>query len=276
MREQYLRYVSIIFLLLTDICKCFLPTLNNRWQAQRPSFHKHNEAKTRTLSIIKSKKFENDNILERKGEYFDFDRFKGKVEFGTTADLITALPSPSIEGISSSSMIAKWIQDERRVALSIWDPNLIKELGKSKYRLQLMTLQFVTITLTPTVDVDMWTEDIDSKPVFYIESGAFDPNVQLLPGVSINSLDIQIKVVGTMQVSPDGKGLTGKIGFVSSGYLPPPLRLVPDSVMRKATEYINSTVKRFAIKSFQKGAVLEYRKFLRSEEMKMRISKKSD
>jgi len=98
----------------------------------------------------------------------------------------------------------------------------------------------------------------------------------MLPGISINSLDIQIKVVGTMEVSSYGKGVTGKIGFESSEYLPPPLRLLTESGISKATELINDTIKRFAISSFQKGAVLEYRKFLRSEEMKMRIKKKSE
>jgi len=269
--------LSIILLYLPTKCTCFLSNLSNRvqtiqWQQQRPSLQKKYSSK---ITSMKSKTLQTDKILQRKGQHFVLDKFKGRVEFGTTADLITSLPSPSTNtDVSSSSMIAKWLNDERRVALSIWDPKLIKEIGASKYRLQMMKLQFVTLELRPTVDVDMWTEGSPENPTFYLESGDFNPNVQILPGISINSLDIQIKVVGTMEVSSDGKGVTGKIGFVSSGMLPPPLRLLPESAVQKATELINNTVKRFAITSFQKGAVLEYRKFLRNEEIKMRINNK--
>lgn len=273
--------VSIILLHMPIICNCFLSNLGDsnriktsQWkhrQQQLPSLQKHYSSK---ITSTKSKKFQTDKILKREGRHFVLDRFKGKVEFGTTADLITSFPSPSANtGISSASMIAKWLKDEKRVALSIWDPKLIKEIGTSKYRLQMMKLQFVTLELAPTVDVDMWTEGSPENPIFYLESGDFNPNVRA-PGISITSLDIQIKVVGTMEVSSDGKGVTGKLGFVSSGILPPPLRLLPEIAVQKATELINDTVKQFAITSFQKGAVLEYRKFLRSEEMNMRINNK--
>jgi len=72
----------------------------------------------------------------------------------------TPLPSPSNKELSPSFMVMKWLHDERRVALSTWDTKLVKEIGYSKYRYrsQLITLQLVTMTLTPSVDVDMWTD----------------------------------------------------------------------------------------------------------------------
>merc|ERR1712157_67620 len=107
-----------------------------------------------------------------------------------------------------------------------------------------------------------------ATPVFYLQSIDFDPNIQLVPGLNIDSktLSIDIKVVGSMEVSSNGKGVTGKIGFVSSGYLPPPLRLLPDSALKSATSLINMTVKNFAVKSFQRGAKLEYQKFIKEME----------
>jgi len=44
-------------------------------------------------------------------------------------------------------------------AMGIWDPDLIKEVEPNVYRLSLMTLMFVTIQLSPSVDLRMWTDE---------------------------------------------------------------------------------------------------------------------
>jgi len=175
----------------------------------------------------------------------------------------------------SRDIISKWLLDERRVAEAIWDPKLLSDLGENNYRLQLMTLNFVTIQLAPSVDVQMWTEqgagdNSIPSPKFRLQSIAFDPNVQILPGVGIDAgrLGIHIDVAGEMRVSEDGRGLSGRIGFVSSGILPPPLRLLPDSALRGATELICRQVSSFAIQSFQRGATAKYRKFHSEEQRK--------
>ena len=56
-----------------------------------------------------------------------------------------------------------------------------------------MTLMFVTIQLSPHVDVKMYSE----RGKFNLESVAFDPNIQILPGVGVSadSLGILIDVV---------------------------------------------------------------------------------
>lgn len=201
-----------------------------------------------------------DTILKRNGAHFKLNRFSGKVEFGSTANLVTKFDNADPESISD------WLSDERRVALSIWDEKLIKELGKSTYQLQLMTLQFVTIQLAPSVDTRMWIDkdSTDGLPVFKLQSIDFDPNIELLPGLNIpaESLGIQIEVVGELKPSSDGRGVEGKIGFVSGGDLPPPMRLLPESMLKSASDVICKTVSDFAISSFQKGARAKYQEFL--------------
>ncbi len=143
-------------------------------------------------------------ILSRNGSYFKLDRFGGKVEFGSTAKLVTALDGADLETVSS------WLSDEKRVALSIWDEKLIEERGDNVYRMKLMKLQFVTIQLSPTVDNRMWTEeDASGAPVFKLQSIDFDPNVQVIPGLNIpaSALGIEIEVVGELLPSRNGKGL---------------------------------------------------------------------
>ena len=201
---------------------------------------------------------ERDAILGRDGEYFKLDRMRGKIEFGSSNRIKTALDG------SDEASVRRWLADDEQIAMSIWDPKLIKVVEPKVYRLKLMTLMFVTIQLAPQVDVRMWTDD---RGYFNLESVAFDPNIQLLPGigVSANSLGITIDVVGELMPSTDGRGVDGKIGFVTSGELPPPMRLLPEEVLKASLSTINRTIANFAITSFQDGARAKFRVFLASE-----------
>jgi len=203
-----------------------------------------------------------DTILRRNGTYFKLNRFSGKVEFGSTANLITTFDKND----ANDEIIKEWLSDEKRIALSIWDEKLLTDLGNSVYRLQLMTLQFVTLQLAPSVDTRMWIEKgNDGKtPVFKLQSIDFDPNIELLPGINVSakSLGIQIEVVGELRPSKDGKGVEGRIGFVSGGDLPPPMRLLPEPALKSASDLICKTVNDFAIMSFQNGARKKYKEFV--------------
>ena len=199
-----------------------------------------------------------ETILERNGSHFVLNKFSGRVEFGSTAELVTSLDNADI------STVSKWLSDEKRVAMSIWDEKLIEQRGDNVYRLQLMTLQFVTIQLAPQVDNRMWTEtDTNGNPVFKLQSIDFDPNIQVLPGLNVpaSSLGIDIEVVGELRPSKNGSGVEGKIGFVSSGNLTPPMRLLPEPALRTASNIICKTISDFAIQSFQKGVRAKYNEF---------------
>jgi len=200
-------------------------------------------------------------LLSRSGNFFQLDSFRGKVEFGATADLVTALnpTRPNLEAVK------EWLSDERQVALSIWDEKLIKEKGNQIFQLQLITMQFVTIQLNPSVDVKMWTDvDANGLPIFQLQSVAFDPKIQLLPGVGVSaeSLGIKIEVAGYLRPTPDGKSVQGKITFVTSGNLPPPMRVLPPPILKGASDTINNTITKFAIDSFRRGAIKQYREFM--------------
>lgn len=230
-----------------------------------------NDAIIRTSNTFLTKKSSNSNtilsayssenrnkILGRSGSHFELNRFSGRVEFGSTANLVTTLDNADLATVS------EWLLDEKRVAMSIWDEKLIKDLGDSVYRLEVMSLQFITIKLAPQVDNRMWTEkDASGTPIFRVQSIDFDPNIQLLPGLNIpaSSLGIDIEVVGELSPSRNGRGLEGKIGFVTSGNLTPPMRLLPVPALKTATNVLCKTITDFAIQSFQKGVKAKYREF---------------
>jgi len=219
------------------------------------------------------------NILNRKGNRFYLDKVKNIIEFGLSAELVTNLTPQA-----PRRFIEKFVQDEDRIASSLWDSKLRKKIGKQTYRLQLRPLKFVTLQLEPSVDMVMWVEEKnvqttvttskninnDTTPVFYLQSIGFDPNLQLLPGVGFNSesLNINIETCGSMQVSRNGSGLEGKIGFVTSGKLPVPLLLLPESVLKSAADLLSNTVKVFIIQTFEKSVIKEYQNFYREEKSK--------
>ena len=199
-------------------------------------------------------------LLGRKGPYFDLNRSDGQVSFGATANLVTELVNtPRPEDIE------EWLTDEESLALSIWDEDLIQDMGSNVYRLQVMALQFVTIKLRPWVDVRMKTvKNSKGDPVFTIQSQDFDPNIEVMPGMQISaeSLGVVIEVAGQLQATKDGKGVTGKIAFQTSGKLPGPLLILPNGVLNGASDTINQTVVDFAVRSFQKGTKKNFANFL--------------
>lgn len=206
-------------------------------------------------------------LLARNGPFFKLDRFQGAVEFGSSAKLTTKLDnSANLDGIS------EWLSDGRGLALSIWDEKLMTDLGDNIYRLNTMKLQFVTIQLSPSVDMKMWTEMEDSQnlPLFSLQSVGFDPNIQILPGVGVSasSLGIKIEVEGELRPTKDGKGVQGKITFATKGNLPPPMRLLPEPALKLASDTINETIVNFAIQSFEKGALKKYKEFQSTQEKK--------
>ena len=206
---------------------------------------------------------ERDSILSRNGEYFKLDRMRGTIEFGSSNRIQTNLDG------SDDASVRRWLADDEQIAMSIWDPKLISKLDPKVYRLKLMTLMFVTIQLSPHVDVRMWT---DERGSFNLESVAFDPNIQILPGVGVSadSLGITIDVVGELYPSKDGRGVDGKIGFVTSGELPPPMRLLPESVLKSSLSTINRTISNFAVSSFQSGAKAKFKQFMQAERLKIK------
>jgi len=64
-----------------------------------------------------------DKILKRSGSHFELNKFSGRVEFGSTAKLVTALDNANMATVS------EWLSDEKRVAMSIWDEKLTQDLG---------------------------------------------------------------------------------------------------------------------------------------------------
>jgi Protein of unknown function (DUF1997) len=204
-------------------------------------------------------------LLSRTGPYFKLDRFSGIIEFGDTANLVTKLEGIPQQPVRSDSII-EWLKDERGIALSIWDPKLTSDKGNSVYRLQTMPLQFVTLQVRPWVDVQMKTIlDKTGNPVFTVQSIDFDPNIQILPGMQISAkaLGISIEVAGQLRPSADGKSVTGSIAFQTTGNLPPPLRILPNEVLKAAADGIDSTVANFAKANFQEGAKANFKQFLR-------------
>eukprot|EP00523_Entomoneis_sp_CCMP467_P020117 CAMPEP_0168858514 /NCGR_PEP_ID=MMETSP0727-20121128/16329_1 /TAXON_ID=265536 /ORGANISM="Amphiprora sp., Strain CCMP467" /LENGTH=280 /DNA_ID=CAMNT_0008913265 /DNA_START=41 /DNA_END=882 /DNA_ORIENTATION=- len=202
----------------------------------------------------------------RKGPYFDMDRGSGQIEFGATARLVTELDQSNED---RSELIKDWLRDTESFAMSIWQEDLIEKRSDNVYRLQLMTLNFVTIELAPWVDLQMKTvEDSEGNPVFTLQSAGFDPNVQMAGlRFSAESLGIVIEVAGQLRASPNGNGVTGSIAFQTTGNLPGPLRILPKAALKAASDTINETVVNFAVKSFQTGAISNYQKYLQKRQL---------
>lgn len=216
-------------------------------------------------------------LLKRDGPYFQLDKLNGNIEFGAATKLVTDLSKNNKNTDANNESIEQWLSDSdgKGLALSIWDESLMEVLPNSVYRLQTMPLRFVTLELQPSVDLQMWTQRAGKNragrqlpSIFKLNSVGFETNLRLLPGlgvISSESLGIFIEVAGDLRPSEDGKGVTGTISFQTKGNLPPPLRLLPQSVLKAAADTINDTVVQFAVASFEKGAIGKFDEFIQRQ-----------
>lgn len=212
------------------------------------------------------------------------DQGTGRIEFGATVYLVTQLDDLTDAAANGAkdgatqqdglSLISSWLQDERGLAMSIWDPGMIEERGDNVFRLQVMALTFLTLQVAPWVDVEMRTRTAKSsngaasQPVFCLQSIAFDPNVQILPGMKVTAetFGIVIEVAGQLRPTGDGRGVQGAIAFQTTGRLSPPMRLLPASALRSASAAINRRIVDFATASFQDGARRQYLQFVQKQQ----------
>lgn len=195
----------------------------------------------------------------------------GRIEFGASAKLVTQLQESSDDDTCTNlDTIEAFLRDVQGLALSIWEEDMIEPQGNDVYRLQIMALRFVTLELAPWVDVEMKTVTAQSVkdsnrrfPLFLMQSINYEPNLQVIPGlrVSAESMGIVIHVAGEMRPTTDGTGVTGKIAFATTGVLPGPLRILPENVLKAASDSINQTIVDFAVTSFQRGAKRKYLEF---------------
>jgi hypothetical protein len=207
-------------------------------------------------------------LLKREGTHFQLDKRSGVIEFGAAANLVTTLETPD-DDIPNDSFIEEWLLDGRGLAMSIWEEGLMTELPDSVYRLKTMPLQFVTLNIQPSVDMLMWTQQSGRNnagrvlpPIFKLQSQNFDVRVNTgLSKLTAEELGIYVEVVGDLRPTSDKTGVTGKICFQTRGELPPPLRLVPDQILKLAADTINETITKFAVASFQKGAIEQYNQY---------------
>jgi hypothetical protein len=214
-------------------------------------------------------------LLKREGTHFQLDKRSGVIEFGAAANLVTTLEKPDDDDIPNDSFIEEWLLDGRGLALSIWDEGLMTELPDSVYRLKTMPLQFVTLNIQPSVDMLMWTQQSGRNtagrvlpPIFKLQSQNFDVRVNTgLSKLTAEELGIYVEVVGDLRPTSDRTGVTGKICFQTRGELPPPLRLVPDQILKLAADTINETITKFAVASFQKGAIEQYNQYKQNKLM---------
>merc|ERR1719491_2324153 len=88
---------------------------------RRPSLHVRN-ARPSNRKRKSWTAHERDTILGRDGEYFKLDRMRGKIEFGSSSLIRTSLDG------SDDASIRRWLSNDDQIAMSIWDPKLIKEI----------------------------------------------------------------------------------------------------------------------------------------------------
>ena len=124
--------------------------------------------------------------------------------------------------------IEHYLRQPQRLVQAITDPSRIQQLAPSHFRLQLRPLQFMMLRLEPTVDLQVWTQ---AEGTLYLRSLNCEiRGAQFLP----QSFGLELAGI----LSPHRRGSTtelcGRADLKVQVDVPPPLKLLPDSVLEKS------------------------------------------
>jgi len=189
-------------------------------------------------------------VLTNTGDIFTLSP-TGAIEFGNTLSLSTPLLSSP-----DPSLLNSFISDPARVMASLWDPKLKTELSPTSFTLKLLSIDFISFSLAPSVTVAVSTSTTSSgATIFRMHSTSFEPNISLLPNLKITAdqLNLAIDLVGQLRVARDGKSIVGGMGYVVSGTLIGPTKFIPKTLLSSASSAINKRTTTDARSSFESG-----------------------
>ncbi|MDJ0681390.1 MAG: DUF1997 domain-containing protein [Xenococcaceae cyanobacterium MO_167.B52] len=124
--------------------------------------------------------------------------------------------------------IKHYLRQPQRLVQAITDPSRIQQLAPSHFRLQLRPLKFMMLRFEPTVDLQVWT---DAEGELHLR--ALDCEIR---GAQFLRESFSLELAGTL--SPHRRGrdteLRGKADLKIQVEVPPPLKLIPESVLENS------------------------------------------
>ena len=124
--------------------------------------------------------------------------------------------------------IKHYLRQPERLVQAITDPSRIQQLAPSHFRLELRPLKFMMLRLQPTVDLQVWT---DAEGELHLR--ALDCEIR---GAQFLGESFSLELAGTL--SPQRRGrdteLRGKADLKIQVEVPPPLKLIPESVLESS------------------------------------------
>ncbi len=124
--------------------------------------------------------------------------------------------------------IEQYLRQPQRLVQAITDSSRIQQLAPSHFRLRLRPLEFMMLRIEPTVDLQVWTE---AEGRLYLR--VFDGEIR---GAQFLRESFGLKLAGTL--SPHRRGsnteLRGKADLKVEVEIPPPLKLIPESVLESS------------------------------------------
>ncbi len=124
--------------------------------------------------------------------------------------------------------IDQYLRQPQGLVQAITDPSRIQQLAPSHFRLSLRPLKFMMLRLEPTVDLHVWTE---AKGTLHLR--AVDCEIR---GTQFLKDSFYLELAGIL--SPHRRGsdteLSGKADLKVQIEIPPPLKLIPESVLESS------------------------------------------
>jgi hypothetical protein len=124
--------------------------------------------------------------------------------------------------------IEHYLRQPERLVRAITDPSRIQQLAPSHFRLQLLPLQFMMLRLEPIVDLQVWTQ---GEGTLHLRS--LDCQIR---GAQFLEQSFRLELSGILLSQRRGSTteLGGKADLNIKVDVPPPLKLLPDSVLEQS------------------------------------------
>ncbi|MGL5509095.1 MAG: DUF1997 domain-containing protein [Microcoleaceae cyanobacterium] len=163
--------------------------------------------------------------------------------------------------------ILHYLRQPKRLVNALVDPSRLQYLGEDIFRLKMRPLNFLHLSIQPTVDMKVWAS---AKGTVYLKSVACE-----ILGVEYINQRFTLDLVGILEPKSDENGSTylkGQADLQVGVDLPPPLWFTPKSILETTGNGLLKSVLMTIKQRLSHQLLLDYQHWAKDQTMEPQVN----
>lgn len=155
--------------------------------------------------------------------------------------------------------IQHYLRQPQRLVRALFDPNRVQQLSRDMFRLKLLPLKFMTLSIQPTVDLRVWAE---SNGTIYVQSVGCE-----ILGIEYINQRFTLNLKGYLspeQINSSTR-LTGRADLEVIVDFPPPFSYTPKGILEATGNGLLKSVLLTIKQRLQHQLLADYRRWIVSQ-----------